>query len=94
MENTALQTAALDMAAQYGRLSLEGLGLSDYAHRYVSDYRSNPDALAANWLRSARIIDSATGDWYFSGDYPTPGGNKVVCRSFVNFIEGRGGRAY
>jgi amidophosphoribosyltransferase len=35
-----------------------------------------------------------TGDWYFSGDYPTPGGNKVVCRSFVNFIEGRGGRAY
>jgi amidophosphoribosyltransferase len=35
-----------------------------------------------------------TGDWYFSGDYPTPGGNKVACRSFVNYIEGKGGRAY
>ena len=34
------------------------------------------------------------GDWYFTGDYPTPGGNKVVTRSFVNFIEGRNSRAY
>jgi len=35
-----------------------------------------------------------TGDWYFTGDYPTPGGNKVVCASFVNFIEGINKRAY
>lgn len=28
------------------------------------------------------------GDWYFSGDYPTPGGNKLVCRAFVNYYEG------
>lgn len=35
-----------------------------------------------------------TGDWYFTGDYPTPGGNKVVNRSFVNFIEGKDIRAY
>ncbi len=34
------------------------------------------------------------GDWYFTGDYPTPGGNKVVTNSFVNFIEGRNIRAY
>ena len=34
------------------------------------------------------------GDWYFSGNYPTPGGNKVVCRSFVNYMEGRNERAY
>jgi len=34
------------------------------------------------------------GDWYFTGDYPTPGGNKVVNRSFVNYIEGRNERAY
>ena len=50
MENTSFQAAALEMAAQYGQLPLNDLGLSDYAHRYVSDYRSNPDALAANWL--------------------------------------------
>ncbi|HNW76229.1 MAG TPA: class II glutamine amidotransferase [Bacteroidales bacterium] len=35
-----------------------------------------------------------TGDWYFTGDYPTPGGNKVVNRAFINFIEGRDIRAY
>jgi amidophosphoribosyltransferase len=34
------------------------------------------------------------GDWYFTGNYPTPGGNKVVNKSFVNFIEGRNIRAY
>jgi amidophosphoribosyltransferase len=34
------------------------------------------------------------GAWYFTGDYPTPGGNKVVSRSFVNFIEGKNERAY
>ncbi|MBN2350608.1 MAG: amidophosphoribosyltransferase [Bacteroidales bacterium] len=34
------------------------------------------------------------GDWYFSGDYPTPGGNKVVTKAFVNFIEGKNIRAY
>ena len=35
-----------------------------------------------------------TGDWYFTGDYPTPGGNRVVNQSFINFIEGRDERAY
>lgn len=34
------------------------------------------------------------GDWYFTGNYPTPGGNKVVNNSFINFIEGRNQRAY
>ena len=35
-----------------------------------------------------------TGDWYFTGDYPTPGGNKVVNRAFINYIEGKNVRAY
>lgn len=34
------------------------------------------------------------GDWYFSGEYPTPGGNRVVNRAFMNFMEGRDERAY
>ncbi len=34
------------------------------------------------------------GDWYFTGDYPTPGGNKVVNRAFLNYIEGQNIRAY
>ena len=35
-----------------------------------------------------------TGDWYFTGDYPTPGGNKVVNKAFVNWMENRNERAY
>ena len=34
------------------------------------------------------------GDWYFSGNYPTPGGNKVVNKAFINYMEGKHGRAY
>ncbi len=34
------------------------------------------------------------GDWYFTGNYPTPGGNKVVNQSFVNFMQGKNVRAY
>lgn len=35
-----------------------------------------------------------TGDWYFTGDYPTPGGNAVVNRAFINYIENKNERAY
>ena len=35
------------------------------------------------------------GDWYFTGDYPTPGGNRVANRAFVNYFEGnKATRAY
>ena len=37
---------------------------------------------------------SNPGDWYFSGNYPTPGGNRVVNRSFIYYVEGRKERAY
>ncbi len=34
------------------------------------------------------------GDWYFTGDYPTAGGNRVVNKAFINFVEGNPERAY
>ncbi|WP_159022004.1 amidophosphoribosyltransferase [Formosa sp. L2A11] len=34
------------------------------------------------------------GDWYFTGNYPTPGGNRVVNRAYINFYEGNNQRAY
>jgi len=34
------------------------------------------------------------GDWYFTGDYPTPGGNRVVNKAFMNFVESKNVRAY
>jgi amidophosphoribosyltransferase len=35
-----------------------------------------------------------TGDWYFTGNYPTPGGNKVVNKAFLNYMEGKNARGY
>jgi len=34
------------------------------------------------------------GDWYFTGNYPTPGGNRVVNRAYINYMEGKNVRAY
>ncbi len=34
------------------------------------------------------------GDWYFTGNYPTPGGNRVVNKAFMNFMEGKNERGY
>ena len=35
-----------------------------------------------------RAIPDHPGDWYFTGDYPTPGGNRLVSQAFVNYYEG------
>jgi amidophosphoribosyltransferase len=34
------------------------------------------------------------GDWYFTGNYPTPGGNRVVNKAFMNYMEGKNARGY
>ena len=41
-----------------------------------------------------KACPDSKGDWYFTGDYPTPGGNRVVNRAFINYMEGRNVRAY
>ncbi len=41
-----------------------------------------------------KALGGSYGDWYFSGDYPTPGGFSVVNRSFCNFFKGKSGRGY
>lgn len=41
-----------------------------------------------------KALPGHSGDWYFTGNYPTPGGNCVANRSFINYIEGRKERAY
>ena len=41
-----------------------------------------------------KAVPDDLGDWYFTGDYPTPGGNKVVSTSFLNYIHGINSRAY
>jgi len=41
-----------------------------------------------------KACPSSAGDWYFTGNYPTPGGNRVVNTAFINFFEGNKKRAY
>ncbi len=41
-----------------------------------------------------KAIPTHNGDWFFSGNYPTPGGNRVVNRSFINYMEKSSARAY
>ncbi|HCC69749.1 MAG TPA: amidophosphoribosyltransferase [Bacteroidales bacterium] len=41
-----------------------------------------------------KAIPGHLGDWYFTGNYPTPGGNKVVNQSYINYVEKRDERAY
>jgi len=41
-----------------------------------------------------RACPTNTGDWYFTGNYPTPGGNKVVNKAFLNYMEGKNVRGY
>ena len=41
-----------------------------------------------------RACPDHLGDWYFTGNYPTPGGNKVVNQAFINYMEGKDVRAY
>ena len=48
--------------------------------------------IAALYLHKA--LGEEFGDWYFSGDYPTPGGFATVNRAFMNFFERKEGRAY
>lgn len=41
-----------------------------------------------------KSVPNHLGDWYFSGNYPTPGGNRVVNKSYINYYEGNNQRAY
>jgi amidophosphoribosyltransferase len=41
-----------------------------------------------------KAIPNHSGDWYFTGDYPTPGGMRVVNRSYLNYMDGKLVRAY
>ena len=66
----------------------------------ISKLLTPPDISASVKIIYQRIQDlhescpNNTGDWYFTGNYPTPGGNKVVNKAFINYVEGINERAY
>ena len=59
-----------------------------------SDIHAEVDVLYQTIENLHEACPNHLGDWYFSGDYPTPGGNKVVNKAFINYMEGNNARAY
>lgn len=59
-----------------------------------SDIHANVQIIYQSIEDLHAALPNDRGDWYFTGNYPTPGGNKVVNKSFINYIEGRNERAY
>ncbi len=70
--------------------------ISDKIAQLISDESVNAEVEAI--FQSVENLHEACpknlGDWYFTGDYPTVGGNRVVNRAFINFFEGNKERAY
>lgn len=59
-----------------------------------SDISADVDMIFQTVEDLNRACPQNLGDWYFTGNYPTPGGNKVVNNSFLNYIEGKDERGY
>ena len=58
------------------------------------DIKADVDIIYQDIENLHQACPNDKGDWYFTGNYPTPGGNKVVNNSFIKYIEGKAGRAY
>lgn len=66
--------------------------ISDRIARMItpSDCPSEVEVVYQTIADLHRACPNHTGDWYFSGNYPTPGGNKLVNRAYIDWYEGRG----
>jgi len=58
------------------------------------DMKASVKIMYQNIPNLHKACPNNSGDWYFSGNYPTPGGNKVVNKAFINYVEKRDERAY
>lgn len=61
---------------------------------HPSDVRAQVEVIFQTIEGLHNACPNHSGDWYFTGNYPTPGGNKVVNKAFINYMEGRNERAY
>jgi amidophosphoribosyltransferase len=59
-----------------------------------SDIQAEVQVIYQNIESLHKACPGNLGDWYFTGNYPTPGGNRVVNKAFMNFMEGKNERGY
>lgn len=60
----------------------------------LADLKAKVEIVYQTVANLHKACPNHSGDWYFTGNYPTPGGNRVVNKAFVNFMEGKMIRAY
>jgi amidophosphoribosyltransferase len=78
----------------YGHFSTEALTQEIAALITPPDVSIPVEVIFQNIENLHKSCPNNRGDWYFTGNYPTSGGNRVVNRAFMNYMEGRNERGY
>ena len=93
-EHLPIEAVENEVIALYGLFEYEQVSQKIAQIVRLKDLKPQLDVIfqTLDGLHDACVHNS--GDWYFSGKYPTPGGNRVANRAFMNFIENKDARAY
>ena len=93
-EHLPIEAVENEVIALYGLFEYEQVSQKIAQIVRPKDLKPQLDVIfqTLDGLHDACVHNS--GDWYFSGKYPTPGGNRVANRAFMNFIENKDARAY
>jgi amidophosphoribosyltransferase len=108
MENIITETAdAIKELSEQGQLHTENLvrriykpfsteEISDKIAALITpaDFNVPVQVIYQNIEDLHKSCPTNTGDWYFTGNYPTPGGNRVVNKALLNYLEGKNVRGY
>jgi amidophosphoribosyltransferase len=91
LEDTEIKNAVLEI---YRNFSDEQISDKIAEMLHTPDIHSEVEIIFQSVENLHIACPNHLGDWYFTGDYPTPGGNRVVNDAFINFYEGSDKRAY
>ncbi len=87
-------TPETDLVALYGRFTQQELSAEIARLLTPAGMKAKVDVIFQTNEALRRACPKTTGDWYFTGNYPTPGGYRVLKRSLANYLAKREGRSY
>ncbi|MDA0810928.1 MAG: hypothetical protein O3C21_00835, partial [Verrucomicrobia bacterium] len=68
--------------------------IGQFVYPHVKHWKGKVEVIFLSVEDLHEAIPGHVGDWYFTGNYPTPGGYDVCHRAFIHYYEKKGGRAY
>ena len=68
--------------------------ISELVYPHNVDWSGEVEIVYQSIENLHKAIPTCSGDWYFTGNYPTPGGYEVLNNAYINFYENREGRSY